>query len=48
MMRFSSNVTENEKAAIKNVKQKMSEITKPADKNLGLVLLNTDDYALNY
>jgi hypothetical protein len=44
-MRFSSNVTENEKAAIKNFKQKIGEITiKPADKNLGLVLLNTDDY----
>ena len=44
-MRFSSNVTENEKAAIKKFKQKTGEITiKPADKNLGLVLLNTDDY----
>ena len=44
-IRFSSNVTENEKAAIRKFKQKTGEIIiKPADKNLGLVLLNTDDH----
>ena len=43
--RFSSNITEKEKAAIKSFKQKKNEIIiKPADKNLGVVILNTEDY----
>ena len=44
-LRFTSNVTEKEKTAIKKFKQINDKIIiKPADKNLGLVLLNTDDY----
>lgn len=41
-LRFSSNVTDADKATLKKFK---NEVTiKLADKNLGLVLLNTDDY----
>ena len=40
--RFSSNVTQEERATIKKFKQVSNEvIIKPADKNLGIVLLNT-------
>lgn len=39
------NVTQNHKATIRRLKLMRSTITiKPADKNLGIVVLNTDDY----
>ena len=42
---LSSNVTSKDRATIKKLKQIKDQITiKPADKNLGIVLLNTDDY----
>ena len=44
-MRFSSNVTDADKVTIKKFKMARSEVTiKPADKNLGIVLLDTDQY----
>lgn len=40
-----SNVTQSERNAIKVMKQNKNTVTiKPADKNLGIVLMNTDDY----
>ena len=42
---FSSNVTNKDRATIKKLKKINDQVTiKPADKNLGIVLLNTDDY----
>ena len=39
------NITESETAALKNLKQLQSQLTiKPADKNLGIVILDTNDY----
>lgn len=44
-MKFSSNVTNTDKATVKKFKKIRNEITiKPADKNLGIVLLDTEDY----
>ena len=41
----SSNVTKAELKALKHLKQSRSKLTiKPADKNLGVVVLDTDDY----
>ena len=44
-MKFNSNLTSADKTTIKKFKQMSNEIIiKPADKNLGIVLLTTDDY----
>ena len=40
-----SNITKTEFTALKQLKRSRSELTiKPADKNLGIILLDTDDY----
>ena len=44
-MRFNTNLTSTDKSTIIKFKRVSNEvIIKPADKNLGIVLLNTDDY----
>ena len=44
-MRFNFNCTDKDKATIEKFTHLREEVTiKPADKNLGIVLLNTDDY----
>ena len=41
------NLTRKAKAAIKTLKNNQQKLTiKPADKNLGIVIMNTDDYLL--
>ncbi len=40
-----SNITPDQQKALKNLKQSSTRVTiKPADKNLGIVVLNTEDY----
>ena len=42
-----SNLTKKARASIKSLKNNQQSLTiKPADKNLGIVLMNTDDYLL--
>ena len=44
-MRFNTNTSSTDEATINNFKQMRDKVTiKPADKNLRIVLLNTDDY----
>ena len=45
--RYSSNITAKDRATIKKLKQIRDQITiKPADKNLGIVVLDTEDYIM--
>ena len=44
-LQFTSNISKEDEVAIKKFKQMRDRVTiKPADKNLGIVLMDTDDY----